>query len=477
MSSDKAFPFQEEGAAWLSKTPRALLCDEPGLGKTNQLVRAADMIGARTILATVPAGIVLQWAAQIERWSFWGHDIHIVADGQSEPRKGHFNIVSYDLLSRGFLEKKLEANKWLKKFGEINWDLVLCDEFHKLKDSNSLRTLAVLSDKGKIAQRAKRLWMASGTPMPRHPGELWTSLTSVGATEMSLEQFEQTFCQMKWTGYEHVPHAALDEKIPDLIKLMEPYMTRRQKKLVMPQLPELQVDDFPVIEVPIKLEEFFEDAAYKKKWVEEKIKEEENFVRAAWQKCIASDGAMKTYELVALLDDMKDGVAMYRRWLGAVKAASMIDQVYDELDNDPSAKIVLFCFHHQVINFMAKRLQKFGVCVIDGGTPVPQRMSIVQESRKPDGPRVAVIQIIAAGEGLDGLQHAFTDCIVVEPFWTPHINVQAILRLHRIGQRSRVWARMARLAGTLDDYINKVLVIRARQQSEIFDAPPVDALN
>lgn len=472
--ADEFYPFQYTGADWLADRQFGLLADEPGLGKTGQIIRAADLVGATTNLIIPPAGIRKGWEAQIKKWSMFDADINLCTDGQAEPRKNCWNIINYDLLGRGFIKSAKKPSAWLQRWIDFKWDMVSADEAHKLKEQEALRTIAVLGTPttAGIVHSARRFWPATGTPMPNHPGELFPLMNSMNANPDGETQksWNYKYCLLKQHGFnEGKPYAAKPQTAEQLNTILKGVMMRRYKSFELPGLPKLRIDDMPVPEVKINLAEFFEDATVSKKSVEDKIRDQEAFVRDAWRRSIASDGEMTTADFVQLLEDMEGGVSLYRRWLGAVKAASMIDDLIDELETGAVKKLVLICYHSQVIEFFKARLHKFGVSVIQGGTTMSARQKIIADFREPTGPRVVLGQIIAMGEGTDGLQHAAHEMIIVEPAWSPYLNAQAACRLHRIGQVRPVRCRMARLADTLDDYISEVLTRKTRDIALIVD--------
>lgn len=474
MSDDTLYQYQVEGADWLATKDYALLADEPGLGKSAQVVVAADIIDARTICIIPPAGVRLGWKAQVERWTLWGHNINLCTSGDALPQKNAVNIINYDLLGRGFIKSAKKASAWLQKWLDFDWDLVVPDEAQKLKEEEALRTLAIYGNEHHegLIHRTRRLWLLTGTPMPNHPGEIFTHMRALrnnpeGHTQQT---WNKKYCLLKTQGFnEGQPYAARREAAPELNQLLKGVMMRRYKKVVLPQLPQLRVDDYPLPEVPIRLEEFFEDAILNKKGVANKIQEQEEFVRQARARMIASDGEWTSMDFVTLLEDMEGGVSHYRRWLGAVKAASMIDELIEDLENNGIKKIVLVCYHKQVMQFFEHRLRKFGVVTIDGGVSMNKRQQMIANFGEPDGPRVCQGQIVAMGEGTDGLQHAAHEMIIVEPAWSPYLNAQAMCRLHRIPQRLMVRCRMARLADTLDDYIGDVLLRKSRDIALVVD--------
>lgn len=454
------YPYQWEGAKWLASKDRALLADEPGLGKTAQAVVAMDLIGAEQVLVIPPASVRSVWRNEISNFSMWGHDVHVVTSGEHKPQRG-VNVINYDLLARGFEKKSHRHNKFLREWMKPLWDVIICDEAHFLKDKNALRTRAILAANG-LAGRSDRLWLLTGTPMPNHPGELWCPLAAIGATDYSDSEFESRYCKMGSHGYSlNKPVGARDDTADELNKLLGSVMMRRYKKFVMPELPPIRIDDTPVPEVKIKIEQFFEDALADKNGTIRRIKAQEDFVEGVWKTAIGSGGQMNTMDMIKILEASGPGVGLYRRWLGAVKAASFLPILEDELKNKAYNKIVIFAHHKQVISFLKAKLKEYNPQIIDGSVSSQQRDKAIHNFQNDKSARVFIGQTLAAGTGIT--LTAASEVVVLEPDWVPSNNAQAIMRCHRIGQTAAVRARFVRLADTLDDYISETLSRKTRE--------------
>lgn len=466
--SDKPYLFQRIGAEWLASRDRGLLADEPGLGKTVQAILAIDMLGLSTALVIPPATVRFVWKQEIAKWSVFGHDVNVITSGEDRPLKGCINICNYDLLARGFSGKVgYKPGPFLQRMKEIQWQVIIADEAHALKEQDSLRTMAVLSNKG-LNGSTDRLWLLTGTPMPNHPGELWTILTSLGATDLEYKAFIAKYCEVGSYGFSlGKPIGTKDEHVKELNKMLKGVMMRRYKEFVLPELPPIRIDDFPIPEVKIKVEEFFEDALADKNGTMKRIQDQEEYVRTTWQMSIASGGAMDTMAMIKALEAIGPGVALYRRWLGAVKAASLLPIIQDELETGALKKVVLFAHHKQVIQFLKTKLAKYDPVVVDGSVSMTAREQNVNRFQIDPSCRVYIGQNHASGTGVT--LTAAHEVVVVEPDWVPSVNAQAIMRCHRIGQRSAVRARFVRLADTLDDYISEVLARKTREITRIVD--------
>ena len=85
--------------------------------------------------------------------------------------------------------------------------------------------------------------------------------------------------------------------------------------------------------------------------------------------------------------------------------------------------------------------------------------------------RIFIGNIQAAGTAITlvGPKCKCSDVVFVESSWTPMDNAQAACRVHRIGQKDGVVARMLSAAGTVDDLVNNLLVRKAREFTQLFD--------
>ncbi len=466
---DKPYPYQVEGAEWLAGRDRGLLADEPGLGKSAQVILAADLVRARQILIVPPATGRFVWKNEIARWSLWqDHKINVITSGDQYPMKNAVNIINYDILARGFAGKVgYKAGPFLQRLKEIEWDLIVADEAHYLKEQNSLRTIAILGHQG-LNGHTKRLWLLTGTPMPNHPGELWTILASLGATELEYKDFIGRYCTLGKFGFSMgKPNGVNEDNVAELNRMLKGVMMRRYKQFVLPQLPPIRVDDFPIPEVKINIATFFEEALADKKVTLDKIHEQEEFVRQIWKKSIASGGSMDTMAMIQALEAIEPAVSLYRRWLGAVKAASFLPIIEDELETGAIKKVVIFAHHKQVIAFLRAKLAKFNPVSIDGSVMSTAAREKAEHRFQTD-PTCRVFLGSASAREVITLTAAH-EVVVLEPSWVPYHNGQSIMRCHRIGQKFPVRARFIRLADTLDDYVSEVLTRKTRDIVKVVD--------
>ena len=433
------FPYQETGAAWLHKMPTAMLADEMGLGKTCQAITAADTIRAKSILVLCPGIARENWSREIQSWSKYKRNVGIVENTKKGVPKTDIVVASYSILgSRDVLIKLLERE----------WDLLVCDEAHFLKSRQAVRTKAVYGakcDRSKgIASRAKRVFLLTGTPTPNNLSEFWTHARALFPNAvMGLERFsswEDKFCVMDQSGVRILN----SKNHAEFVQRVKPYVLRRRAADVLKDLPSLRT-----VQVVVRPESLPPQS--------QSEKDSEAIVRSAIAERIAKNGGELTEEDLHFIN-YKAGmhVASIRKWTGISKAHSVAQLIKDDFAGGMN-KVVIFACHREVFNILLKELP--GSAAIHGGTPMDERDRLIDRFQgKVAGHDLKIIIV-----HLDIASTAITltaahNAVYAETAWTPSQVQQATGRLHRIGQKMPVLARIVSLADSIDEAIAGVLV-------------------
>jgi SWI/SNF-related matrix-associated actin-dependent regulator 1 of chromatin subfamily A len=423
------YPYQQAGAAWLGARKCALLADEMGLGKSAQAIAAAAQTNACTITVVCPASVKENWRREFQR--FWPAD-HAVWDFDELD----LDVISYD-----------KAADYLKQWdrGGPTRDLLIVDEAHMAKTHTAKRTKAIFGPKcdgvDGLVERADRVILLTGTPMPNHPAELWPALralapetiTSTNGAPYSYWQFVSKYCKTKDNGFSI---QIVGAKNHDKLKAaLEPFMLRRLKSEVLQDLPEITFDEL---------------------YVEGKVTgagEEIEKVRAA----LEADG-------VEGLRKVAPHVATLRRLTGLAKVAPVVEWVREWLEST-DRKIVLFAQHREVIHGLCFAFddlgEEFDYEFIDGSIDATERQRKIDRFQNGNA-RIFIGQIQAAGTGIT--LTAASDLLFVESSWVPAENSQAAMRIHRIGQKNACLVRFATLAGSIDEQIQRAV---ARKTADI----------
>jgi len=203
----KLRPYQITGRDFLAARTRALLADEMRVGKTPQAILAADKIGADKVLVVCPAIGVAHWIREFNKWT---------------PNSLHgFAVYSYDKARR------------MPSLLKDHWDVVIADECHFAKNPEAQRTKLVYG-KGGLGWCADRMWALSGTPAPKHAGELWPMMRAFGLTRLTYDAFLQLYCRVDGYG---LVRGSKEKMIPELRAILAPTVLRRTRREVAPEMP------------------------------------------------------------------------------------------------------------------------------------------------------------------------------------------------------------------------------------------------
>lgn len=438
------YPYQIDGGNFLFWKKQAILADEPGVGKTYQALLAAKLVAAeqalRQLSATVgiicPASAVPVWQAAI--------------DAMGLRDQANFVVTSY--------------NRAVKELRFVQPDVLILDEAHYLKTRDSKRTWDILGVKcdgesgvedgvpypAGIIENVPYIFALTGTPTPNNPAELWPLLRALapGALiepakndpstpkPMSYWQFVSRFCKTKM-NFVGRPQITGGKNIAKLKAAIAPYVLRRTKADVLPQLPPIRFDTLPLAVGKIP-------PAVSKEW----------------------DRVATVFHVKGVegLRELAPHVAELRRLTGLLKVAPVLSWLDDWFEGG-GGKIVLFAHHKDVIAGLA---EGFGAVTLDGSSSPKQRADAVDRFQNDPACKLFVGQLQAAGTAIT--LTAASDVLIVEPSWVPSDNEQAAMRCHRIGQRNAVLVRYVSISGSIDDRISRALVDKARTITELWAA-------
>ncbi|GAX78561.1 hypothetical protein CEUSTIGMA_g6001.t1 [Chlamydomonas eustigma] len=508
------FNFQWEGVRFIvSRQGRALLADEPGLGKTVQAVCAAACFPESfPLLVVCPSSMRYVWKAALHDWlpdalvpvkeDLWvlssGKDVSRVQEKGLPSTKAHACITSYDLIQK--LDKDLS-----KVYG-----FVIVDESHCLKSRDAKRTQFL----SKLVKASRHAVLLTGTPLLSKPIEVFPQIDMLQPGLLgTYREFGERYCVNPggppassnrfnspghFPGQEYRGAANLHELS---MLLQSTVMIRRTKAEVAGQLPD-KIRQRVLVST---------DTACSKQLAE---------IRG---RMVALDAAAKAGDLRDQHKEREQLVNEYYRASGPAKVKEAVEFLKCLLDcssEEAGRKVLVFCHHQAVMDAIEQKLLKaspnLGYIRIDGSTSDIKRKEYVDKfqrghvaaampslSAEPEGgcsgsrsrstaeesgdedhqraigivaedkARVALLSITAAGVGLT--LTAAEVCVFVELYWNPSILLQAEDRAHRLGQKRTVMVYYLHASGTCDDIIwplvNKKLQVVGRTLGEDAAAP------
>jgi SWI/SNF-related matrix-associated actin-dependent regulator of chromatin subfamily A-like protein 1 len=441
------FPFQKEGAVWLSTLQNAILGDEMRVGKTPTAIAGADIIGARNILVVCPGIARVNWEREFRRWQMLLRDTCCIMSSKDRPT-GEVIIVSYELIcTRAVLEPLVTRR----------WDLIVVDEAHLVKNPESLRTQVLYgrhcdATKG-LASRAKRVWLLSGTPIPNGLHEMWAHARALFPKAVKgLESYSawmNHFCYTERGDFGVKVMGAL--QIEDFVERFHPYIKRRMLRDVQPDLPPIRYSNVVVQPdtVPVPLAH---------------VIEQETVLRAALARARGGAGTDGEVAALAAIDTMH--ISSLHKWTGITKAPAVADYVASEMQQG-LRKVVIFAKHSEVFEVLKKTLPGRGA-VINGQTATNKRQPIIDEfqDRVPNKTLDWIaVHIDIASTAID--LTAANDVVFAETTWVPKDVQQAAMRCMGINQSKPVLARIMSLKGSIDEAISETIVRKSRTISKI----------
>ncbi len=389
-------PFQVRGVAFVERLGgRALIGDDPGLGKTYQAMAWMKLHPeVRPVVIVCPAVMKYGWRRQL--WQHGRIRSVVLSGRKTYPLERDVWIVNFDII--GY---------WLDTIGSMKPKLLIIDEAHRTKNPKAIRTKACR----KLARRCKHIIGLTGTPIRNRPIEFYPILNMIDPEEYSsIVEFAFAYCDPKpgyrGRGWDYSGASNLDELHARVSKIM----IRRLKRDVLPDLPRktrtiLPVDITNRVEYEVARTRFMQ-------WYRK------NGGRCSSRRILPFMDLVRVHTLLRLAGEGK--VAAVRQWIADWLA-------------DTSEKLVVFARHISVM----RRLQEAfpTAAMIDGSVRANQRSAQVDRFQNDPSCRLFLGNIQAAGESIT--LTAASTVLFAELGWTPGEREQAEDRVLRIGQSAK----------------------------------------
>ena len=449
MKTKQLFDYQQKGVEFLKTLPKLMLADEPGLGKSAQVIVAAGSSGHHLIVC--PAIMRRAWLREYWTWASKFSLIPQVVEKLSDRANKHGPVIcSYEYAHANSL-----------RLAEHRWDTLILDEAHLVKSHKAQRTHALLGRQG-IGRNAARIWWLTGTPMEHSPADLWLPLFFSGVTKLSRDAFLSMYCE----GYRgpdgEFRVTGVNKRTLGLLAMelkASGFFLRRTKKEVGIQLPALTISELATDNQTPPSE--FPDLDLTKM-------ERERELLAH----VIGDVSKFNEAMLAELQADAESVSTLLRYLGLCKVRATANLVLQELEAREYDAIVIGYKHKQVGDALQSHLSprlEGGLYRIDGDTPILLRDSQINHFQASQTPRIMLLQIKAGGVGIT--LTAASQAIVVEAPWDPATLDQFFARLHRIGQINPVTGRIVTLnKEPLDRAILNVVARKANDIGGFLDA-------
>jgi superfamily II DNA or RNA helicase len=423
-------PYQREGLGWLDYLQRfgfgGILADDMGLGKTIQVLALLQRRRFRRQakgpnLAVVPRSLVFNWIQEAARFTprlklldYTGPNRHVMRE----------KFPEYDLIVTTYGTLRTD----ITELTNVEFDYILLDEAQAIKNAESQ------SAKAARLLRGRHRLAISGTPIENHLGELWSILEFLNPGMLGSDTVFKRYANSGGGGNLEAADRTL------LARALRPFILRRTKAQVVQDLPEkteqtlycdMEADQRRCYE---ELRVHYRDALLRKDNAElnrSKIEVLEALLRLRQAAChpalinpdLAADSSAK---LEMLLPSVAEVVEEGHKVLVFSQFTSFLAIVRERLDQE---KLVYEYLDGRTRNRAAK-VERF--------------------QSDPDCP-IFLISLKAGGLGLNLTAAEYV--YLLDPWWNPAVEAQAIDRSHRIGQTQHVFAYRLICRGTVEEKI------------------------
>ena len=411
--------YQKEGLSWLRFLEEfetgGVLADDMGLGKTIQLLAFLQGRREKTKLPNLvitPKSLAFNWVDEATKFVPGMKVVRYAGSGRSQKlqdlKEADLVVTTYGTVRTDYL-----------KLQEIDFDIAIVDEAQAIKNPKAQTAIACKS------LRAKHKIALTGTPIENSINDLLSILEFTNPGLLSLSKQKDI--------------GRSTQEV--LAKMVKPFMLRRTKEKVLTELPD-KSEQVLFCEMSSTEKQFY--TAIRDRY------------RASLAERIEKEGMAKSkmHVLEALL-----------RLRQAACHSGLVDP---KRKGEPSAKLQLLMNHiievtqegHKVLVFsqftsllalVRKKLDQEGIVFeyLDGKTQ-DRKKPVERFQTDPKCP-VFLISLKAGGTGLNLTAADYV--FILDPWWNPAVEAQAISRAHRIGQSQKVFAYRMIARGTVEEKI------------------------
>jgi len=443
-------PYQQAGFQWLNYLDRVgwggILADDMGLGKTVQaltfILHLKQKRGKCFTLVICPTTLIYNWENEIRKFTpELSYHIH------HGPLRTHHasDLQAYDLIISTYGTLRMD----IKMLLELQFDYVILDESQAIKNPHSKVAKAAM-----LLKTRNRLAL-SGTPMQNNTFDIYAQMHFLNPGMLgSIDFFKNEFA---------IPIDKFqdEERKQHLRKLIYPFILRRTKEQVAPDLPEKT-------EITLHCEMSAEQRSiydHYRMLYRSRILDSMDELGIERSQFTILQG-------LTLLRQICDSPAILKQASHPNVSVKLEELTRELSENVGDHKALVFSQFLGMLDLIKQQLVKQHIrfAYFDGSTPTHEREQAIQEFQHDDDCRVFLISLKAGGVGLNLTAADYV--YIVDPWWNPAVEQQAIDRTHRIGQDKKIFAYRLICKDTVED---KIITLQEKKKSLVKDIIADDA--
>jgi len=407
-------PYQKSGYNWLMFLNEyklgGCLADDMGLGKTVQtltMLQSQKVAGGGTSLLVMPTSLIYNWEKEASKFT---PDLKILNYTGTLRNKDVTRFEKYDLVLTSYGITRLDIDM-LQKF---YFNYIILDESQVIKNptSNIAKAVRELKSRHKL--------VLSGTPIENTTLDLWSQMSFINPGILG----SQTYFRNEYQNpIEKKGDEARSKKLSAIIK---PFVLRRHKSQVATELPE-KVENIQYSEMTPEQEKKYEEV---KTLYREKI-----------FKLIETEGlGSSRFMILEGLTKLRQ-LANHPRMIeqGYTGDSGKLEDITHMLENALAEghKVLVFSQFVKHLDIVKQYLKenKIDFAYLDGSSV--DRKEQVDRFNRDTNLKVFLISIKAGGLGLNLTEADYV--FILDPWWNPAVEAQAVDRAHRIGQKKKVF--------------------------------------
>ena len=434
----KLRPYQRQGLNWLSFLDSfnfgGILADEMGLGKTVQII--AFMLSQResgrsgTDLVVVPATLIFNWQRELATLA---PSLTVLALYGAGRTKSVESIGRHDVVLTSYTTL-LSDIRFLRNF---MFNYVYLDESQNIKNPESQRYKAV-----RLLQARNRIAI-SGTPFENSSFDLYGQLSVACPGLLGDKRYFRDVYGKPIDQFKN------QKRRKELHRKIQPFILRRTKQDVAADLPE---------KVTAVL--YSEMGEEQRKVYDAYEQEFRDFICALSGEKLDKSPMHVLRGLTRLRQICNSPVLLPDGMLNTAVSAK-VELLKEQIkDKAPYHKVVIFSQFVSMLHLVGEMLSEIGVSYVSLTGATRQREWVVNAFQEDPEVRVFLISLKAGGTGLN--LTAAEVVYLVDPWWNPAVENQAIDRVHRIGQDKKVVAYRLVTPNTVEE---KVLQLQATKSA------------